>query len=294
MTKPAILARLKGLLHRHRNEGQQFTEEDLHEIINSSGEAGLITGETHEMLSSIIELKDTLVHEIMVPRTDFTALRADTTLPAAIPTITSSGFSRYPVYEENLDNIVGILSAKEILAWLDKDFETITAAAIMHPVHFIPETKKVHDLLQEFRVKGIHIAIAVDEYGGTSGLVTLSDLVEEIIGEIYEEGPEHKEEDQNIVRLDNGSYLILAKTEIEEIEDLFNIEVDNRGKFESVGGLVIYLFGKIPLNGETTTYGTFTITIDEADERRVHRVRFIPTQPPLDASSSEAAAVGER
>lgn len=288
MTKPAILARLIGLLHRHRDEGQQFTEEDLHEIINSSGEAGLITGETHEMLSSIIELKDTMVNEIMVPRTDFTALRADTPLPAAIPTITSSGYSRYPVYEDNLDNIVGALYAKEILGYLDKDFDNTTTGDIMHPVYFIPETKKVQDLLAEFRAKGIHIAIAVDEYGGTSGLVTLRDLVEEIIGEIYEEGPENKAEEQNIVRLDNGSYLILARTDIEEIEDLFDIEVDNRGKFESVGGLVIYLFGKIPATGETTTYGNFTITIDEADERRVHRVRFIPTQP-LDASSSEAA-----
>jgi len=117
--------------------------------------------------------------------------------------------------------------------------------------------------------------VAVDEYGGTSGLVTLSDLVEEIIGEIYEEDVDQKAaEEKNIVHQDDGSYLVAGKTEIEELEDLFNIEVDNRGKFESVGGLVIYLFSKIPAIGETITYKNIAIQVADADERRVKKVRL--------------------
>ncbi|RLB63509.1 MAG: HlyC/CorC family transporter, partial [Deltaproteobacteria bacterium] len=239
-----------GLLHRlkrlfKKNSGQPLTEEALQEIIHTSGEAGFIADDTHEMLNSIIELKDIRVQEVMIPRTDFIAINADSPLQEIIPTINERGFSRYPVFEDNLDNIIGILYAKDMLKYLQEGLDKITARQITRPVYFIPETKKIQELLHEMRKKGIHIAVAVDEYGGTSGLVTLSDLVEEIIGEIYEEDTDPKaDEVKNILPQEDGSYLVAGKTEIEELEDLFHIEVDNRGKFESVGGLVIYLFSK--------------------------------------------------
>jgi len=269
-----------GLLHRlkrlfKKDSSQPLTEEALQEIIHTSGEAGVIADDTHEMLSSIIELKDIRVQEVMIPRTDFIAINADSPLQEIIQTINERGFSRYPVFEDNLDNIIGILYAKDMLKYLQEDFDKITARQIIRPVYFIPETKKIQELLQEMRKKGIHIAVAVDEYGGTSGLVTLSDLVEEIIGEIYEEDIDLKTADEkNIVLQEDGAYLIAGKTEIEGLEDLFNIEVDNRGKFESVGGLVIYLFSKIPTVGETITYKGISIKVTDADERRVKQVRL--------------------
>ena len=277
-----------GLLHRlkrlfKKDSGQPLTEEALQEIIHTSGEAGFIADDTHEMLNSIIELKDIRVQEVMIPRTDFIAINADSPLQEIIPTINERGFSRYPVFEDNLDNIIGILYAKDMLKYLQEDLDKITARQIIRPVYFIPETKKIQELLHEMRKKGIHIAVAVDEYGGTSGLVTLSDLVEEIIGEIYEEDTDPKaDEVKNILPQEDGSYLVAGKTEIEELEDLFNIEVDNRGKFESIGGLVIYLFSKIPAVGETITYKNISIKVTDADERRVKKVRLSSLPKPAD------------
>ena len=277
-----------GLLHRlkrlfKKDSGQPLTEEALQEIIHTSGEAGFIADDTHEMLNSIIELKDIRVQEVMIPRTDFIAINADSPLQEIIPTINERGFSRYPVFEDNLDNIIGILYAKDMLKYLQEDLDKITARQIIRPVYFIPETKKIQELLHEMRKKGIHIAVAVDEYGGTSGLVTLSDLVEEIIGEIYEEDTDPKaDEVKNILPQEDGSYLVAGKTEIEELEDLFNIEVDNRGKFESIGGLVIYLFSKIPAVGEIITYKNISIKVTDADERRVKKVRISSLPKPAD------------
>ena len=281
-----------GLLHRlkrlfKKNSGQPLTEEALQEIIHTSGEAGFIADDTHEMLNSIIELKDIRVQEVMIPRTDFIAINADSPLQEIIPTINERGFSRYPVFEDNLDNIIGILYAKDMLKYLQEGLDKITARQIIRPVYFIPETKKIQELLHEMRKKGIHIAVAVDEYGGTSGLVTLSDLVEEIIGEIYEEDTDPKaDEVKNILPQEDGSYLVAGKTEIEELEDLFNIEVDNRGKFESIGGLVIYLFSKIPAVGEIITYKDISIKVTDADERRVKKVRISSLPKPADEPAS--------
>ena len=273
--KPGFITSLKKLF-KQRSE-RPLTEEALQEIIHTSGEAGLITDDTHEMLSSIIELKDIMVQEVMVPRTDFIALKADDSLNECIKIINDNGFSRYPVYQENLDNIVGILYAKDILKFLHDDLDKIKAQQIKRAVYFIPETKKVQELLQELRKKGIHIAVAVDEYGGISGMVTFSDLVEEIIGDIYEEeNGKKKPEEKNIVPQPDGSFVVNGKTKIEEFEELLQIEVDNRGKFESVGGLAIYLFGKIPRTGEQTTYKNMTISIAAADERRVKKIVVTP------------------
>ena len=250
------------------------TEEELFEIINVSGESGVITDDTHEMLSSVIQLKETQVQEVMVPRTDFAAVAADRSIRDELEIITGRGFSRYPIFHDNLDQVIGILYVKDILKHLDRDLSQIYPREIMRPVYFVPETKKVQELLQEFRLKGIHIAIAVDEYGGTSGLVTISDLVEEIIGKISEEDRPVDESEKMIEKLDDGSYLVNGRTEIEEIKELFDIEIDNRGKFESVGGLVIFLSGSIPQAGEKITYGDLEMTVEQADKRRVKQIRL--------------------
>lgn len=250
------------------------TEEELFEIINASSETGVITDDTHEMLNSVIQLKQTQIQEVMVPRTEFTAIAADCKVNDAIKIITEKGFSRYPVFNENLDQVVGILYAKDILKHLNQDFNKLTLRKIIRPIYFVPETKKVRDLLQEFRVKGIHIAVAVDEYGGTSGLVTISDLVEEIIGKIYDENLPAEKSEELIEKLDDGTYLVNGKTEIEEIKEIFNIEIEHRGKFESVGGMAVFLSGSIPQTGENFTYKNLSLTVASADKRRVKKVHL--------------------
>jgi magnesium and cobalt transporter len=268
------------------------TEEELFEIINVSGESGVIADDTHEMLSSVIQLKETQVQEVMVPRTDFAAVAADRSIRDELETITGRGFSRYPIFHDNLDQVIGILYVKDILKHLDRDLHQVFPRELMRPVYFVPETKKVQELLQEFRLKGIHIAIAVDEYGGTSGLVTISDLVEEIIGKISEEDRPVEEGEKMIEKLDDGSYLVNGRTEIEEIKDLFEIEIDNRGKFESVGGLVIFLSGSIPQAGEKVVYGNLEMTVEKADKRRVKqiRLRIIPESEKKTAGRPKKAA----
>jgi magnesium and cobalt transporter len=250
------------------------TEEELFEIINASGETGVITDDTHEMLSSVIQLKETQVQEVMVPRTEFSAIAADSKIKAAITIITDKGFSRYPIFHDNLDQVIGILHAKDILKHIDKDLDKLNLREIMRPVYFVPETKKVSELLHEFRTKGIHIAIAVDEYGGTSGLVTISDLVEEIIGKIYEENLPVEKSENLIEKIADGVYLVNGKTEIEEIEEIFAIEIEHRGKFESVGGLAVFLSGRIPQIGESFVYNNLSLTVTSADKRRVKKVRL--------------------
>ncbi len=279
-----LLGWLKGLFYGEQEPPP--TEEELFEIINASGETGVIADDTHEMLSSVIQLKETQVQEVMVPRTEFAAIAADHSIHDELETITSKGFSRYPIFHDNLDQVIGILYAKDILKHLDKDLNKIRPRDIMRPVYFVPETKKVQELLQEFRIKGIHIAVAVDEYGGTSGLVTISDLVEEIIGKIYEEDRPAKESEKFIEKLDDGSYLVNGKTEIEEIEEIFGIEIDNRGKFESAGGLAVFLSGTIPQAGESFAYKNITLTIEAADNRRVKKIRLRPQPKPQDETAS--------
>jgi len=279
-----LLERIKGLFQAEHEPPP--TEEELFEIINVSGESGVITDDTQEMLSSVIQLKETQVQEVMVPRTDFAAIAADRSIKQELETITSRGFSRYPIFHDNLDQVIGVLHVKDILKHLDRDLDQLFPREIMRPVYFVPETKKVQELLQEFRCRGIHIAIAVDEYGGTSGLVTISDLVEEIIGKISEEDRPVEESERLIEKLDDGSYLVNAKTEIEEIEELFDLEIDNRGKFESIGGLAIFLSGSIPQTGESFTYENLSLIVDEADRRRVKKLRLRRLEP--------AAATGDK
>ncbi|MBN2704869.1 MAG: HlyC/CorC family transporter [Deltaproteobacteria bacterium] len=267
-----LLERLKGFFQS--DDETPPTEAELFEIINASGETGAISDDTHEMLSGVFQLKETQVQEVMVPRTEFTAIAADRSLSEIMETIIKKDFSRYPIFHHNLDQVIGILHVKDILKHLDQDLSLLHPRDIMRPVYFVPETKKISELLQEFRLKGIHIAIAVDEYGGTSGLVTISDLVEEIIGKICEEHHPVAESESLIEKLDDGSYLVNGKTEIEEIEELFDLEIDNRGKFESVGGLVIFLSGTIPQTGENFVYKNLSLTVENADNRRVKRVRL--------------------
>jgi len=248
---------------------KRITEEEIQEIIDASEEEGLINPEENEMIRSIFELRDTVVREIMVPRTDMACVSVDTSVGEVLKTIITCGHSRIPVYDGTVDNIVGLIYAKDLLKYWGMGDASINIKRIMRTPYFIPETKNLEELLQEFKRKRVHIAIVIDEYGGTSGLVTIEDLLEQIVGDIQDE---YDLEEDWLVEEPDGSVLVDARLPIEELEEHFNIEIE-REKFDTIAGLIFHLTGRIPAVGEEIENGTLRMTILEGGERNIRKVR---------------------
>lgn len=250
---------------------KRITEEEIQEIIDASEEEGLINPEENEMIRSIFELRDTVVREIMVPRTDMACVSVDTSVGEVLKTIITCGHSRIPVYDGTVDNIVGLIYAKDLLKYWGMGDASINIKRIMRTPYFIPETKNLEELLQEFKRKRVHIAIVIDEYGGTSGLVTIEDLLEQIVGDIQDE---YDLEEDWLVEEPDGSVLVDARLPIEELEEHFGIEIE-REKFDTIAGLIFHLTGRIPAVGEEIESGTLRMTVLEGGERTIRKVRVV-------------------
>ncbi|UCG14925.1 MAG: HlyC/CorC family transporter [Deltaproteobacteria bacterium] len=220
------------------------------------------------MLQSILSFRDTVVREIMVPRTDAVAVGAEISVENLLQLIIKEGHSRIPVYADNIDNIIGILHVKDLLSFWGR--EQIDLKNILRTPYFIPETKKISHLLKELRDKKSHMAVVIDEYGGTAGLVTIEDIIEEIIGEIHDE---YDAEEALMVSTAEGDLLVDARLEIEKLAEYYNIRVPE-GKFESVGGFITSLLGRVPLPQETVTYAPLEMVIEAADARKIRKVRI--------------------
>ncbi|UCG22544.1 MAG: HlyC/CorC family transporter [Deltaproteobacteria bacterium] len=219
------------------------------------------------MIQSILSFRDTLAREIMVPRTDAVIVSADTPIEELLQLVIQEGHSRFPVHGGSIDNIIGILHVKDLLScWSE---EHLDLKDIVRTPYFIPETKKISHLLRELRDKKSHMAIVIDEYGGTAGLVTIEDIIEEIIGEIHDE---HDNEDTLMVTTEEGDLLVDARLEIEKLVEHFDLEVP-KGNFESVGGFIISLLGRVPQPRETITHAPLEMTIESADARKIRKVR---------------------
>jgi magnesium and cobalt transporter len=219
------------------------------------------------MIQSILSFSDTLAREIMVPRTDAIIISADTQVEELLQLVIQEGHSRFPVHGGSIDNIIGILHVKDLLSCWSEDH--LDLKDIVRTPYFIPETKKISHLLKELRDKKSHMAIVIDEYGGTAGLVTIEDIIEEIIGEIHDE---HDNEDTLMVATDEGDLLVDARLEIEKLVEHFNLDVP-KGNFESVGGFIISLLGRVPQPHETITHAPLEMTIESADARKIRKVR---------------------
>lgn len=257
---------------------KRITEEEIQEIIDASEEEGLINPEENEMIRSIFELRDTVVREIMVPRTDMACVSVDTTVGEVLKTIITCGHSRIPVYDGTVDNIVGLIYAKDLLKYWGMGDASINIKRIMRTPYFIPETKNLEELLQEFKRKRVHIAIVIDEYGGTSGLVTIEDLLEQIVGDIQDE---YDLEEDWLVEESDGSVLVDARLPIEDLEEHFGIEIE-REKFDTIAGLIFHLTGRIPAVGEEIENGTLRMTVLEGGERNIRKVRVIRRASPFE------------
>ncbi len=232
--------------------------------------------EEKKILKGIATFGEKEASEVMRSRVDVTAIDTEMLFHEVIQIVTESGYSRIPVYKENLDHVEGLLYIKDLLPLIEKQ-EELEWKPLVRPAFFVPENKKINDLLQEFREKKIHMAIVVDEYGGTSGIITLEDILEEIVGEISDEF-DVEDKAFNYKKLNNNTYLFDAKTPLNDLCKILEIDDDifdnDRGESDSLGGLVLELQGKIPEKGEKIKYRQFTFEIVDADVRKINKIKI--------------------
>lgn len=250
-----------------------YSPDELKTLVEISEEKGHLEESEREMISSIFEFGDTLVKEIMIPRTDMKMVEVGTTLEEIVDNIKEWGFSRYPVFQETRDNVVGVLYAKDLLPYIGGGQKGFDILKLKREAYFVPENKEISELLREFQVNKIHLAVVVDEYGGTAGIVTLEDILEEIVGEIQDE---YDQESSLYTRYSDDSIIADARMTIEDVNEALEedvIPVD--GDYETLGGFVYDLLGKIPSENESGEYDDYEFTVLEIDGQRLKQIRII-------------------
>ncbi|WP_206484219.1 transporter associated domain-containing protein [Thalassotalea sp. G2M2-11] len=251
--------------------GEPQNKEELFEVLNDAKDRDLIKSETKQMIEGVLGVSDLRVRDIMIPRSQMVTLDIATPLSDSLPIIVESGHSRFPVVNEDIDHIEGILLAKDLLAYSFDQKETPTSLAdVIRPAIIVPESKKVEPLLKEFRSQRYHMAIVVDEYGGVSGVVTIEDILELIVGEIEDETDDEIAED--IKHLAGNVYQVKALTEIAEFNDYFNCVFD-RDDADTIGGIILHKFGHMPKKGEEIEVDGFEFKITSANSRRIQMLQ---------------------
>ena len=268
-------------LLRWRRLGAEGTEprdemEELLRLLEIEGSAGLIDEDERRMIRRIMALEETTAREIMVPRIDIVALPSDSSFEETARVIVERGYSRIPIFEDTIDNIVGVVYAREVVSYLANSAKPTDIKAVARPPYFVPESKKVDELLAEMRQNKLSIAIVVDEYGGTAGLVTIEDLVEEIVGEIADE---FDVQEETIHRVSETEAILDARVSIDALQELFGIQVEE-GDFDTVGGFVFNHLGKMPSVGEEIRVDGLIVRILSVSGHRIKRVRVIKQEPP--------------
>ena len=256
--------------------------EEIHDLMDEGQAKGLISGEESDMVYGVLDLKETKVHSIMIPRTDISSAPADSTLEEIIKLVTNCGHTRIPIYSENIDKIIGILHAKDLIKLLGKAPTSRIPTDFLRKPYFVLGTLKVALLLKDLKAKKTHLAIVTDEYGGTAGIITIEDILEEIVGEIMDE---HDYEKPLLTVIDDETLLVDARLEVKKLEEHLNMELP-KGDFESVGGFVIHIIGKIPRINEKISYKHIEITVKKADQRKIDEI-MIKLNPQHGSSEGE-------
>jgi magnesium and cobalt transporter len=258
----------------HVFSGDPRNRDDLHQLLVEAKENQLIDGDALRIMEGALHVGDMQVREIMVPRVQMDVLKADQPLEKLLPKIIETGHSRYPVIGENIDEVLGILLAKDLLPQLiQRDGEASDIRQRLRPAVFVPESKRLNVLLREFRENRNHMAIVIDEYGGVAGLVTIEDVLEEIVGDIEDEYD--VEEDTFIKQISPTDYLVKALTPIEVFNETFNTAFSDE-EFDTIGGIVLQQFGYLPHRGEIATVGDYQFRVLTADNRQIHLLRMSP------------------
>lgn len=255
---------------------ERVAELEVEHFIEQGEESGTIPGEHASLLRSVLEFKNTVAHEVMVPRTHMVAFEIHTPLKEVLATIVAQGHSRYPVYTDRADHVEGILYAKDIFRVLleNESLDGVNLAQLMRkPVFYAAENQKIVTLLREMQSRRVHLAVVVDEFGGTSGIVTLEDILEEIVGEIQDE---HDEVHVLVQETAPGHYLVDASISVYDLQDQLGERlVEREGDFDTLGGFIIEQAGKVPAPGESISAGAFDLVVQDADDRHVTRVEVV-------------------
>ncbi len=275
------------LLGADVNAEAQITAEELRLIVERGGEQGILEAEEEQMINAVIELGDRRLHEVMVPRIAISALAASATFEEAIDRIIEDGHSRVPIYERSVDEVIGILYAKDLLPFLKAGSgERPKLRALLRTPVFVPESMTIDDLLHEFQRRKVHIAIVLDEYGGTAGLVTIEDLLEEIVGEIQDE---YDVEEPLVERLDVDRARIDGRASVDDLLDEFDLKLrlEDEEEYDTVGGLVYHRVGGVPQPGDEIRVDGLRLTVETTDGRRVGKVMVTRERSGGDESSED-------
>ncbi|HBG05326.1 MAG: hypothetical protein A2075_01285 [Geobacteraceae bacterium GWC2_58_44] len=264
---PGLIEAFGRLLYGKR----RVTEAEIQEVMDAGEEEGLINEEENAMIRSILALGDSMVREIMLPRMEMACVSIEDEVSQVVEAIIACGHSRLPVYEGTIDNIIGLIYAKDLLKYWGEPDSAIELRKLIRAPFFVPETKNLEELLHDFKKRRVHMAVVIDEYGGTAGLVTIEDLLEQIVGDIQDE---YDLETERFFVEPDGSIVADGRLPIEDLEEHFGIVVE-RDKFETVGGLIFHLTGRIPSAGEVIESDSLVLTVLEADERRIAQVRVV-------------------
>ncbi len=265
-----VVRRLAGV--QDQEEADNHFEQEIMEAVQEGQEEGLVDQQERKMIESVIEFRDTTVDQIMTPRTEILAVEMGSSLEQVKATIAQHGHSRLPVYEQSLDNIVGMLYAKDLLRFAGQASHKFQIDKLMRTCYFVPESKPLRNLFAEFRQKKVHVAVVLDEYGGTAGLITNEDVIEQIVGEITDEY--EPSETAAVRQIDEQTIEIDARMRIDELNEQLSLDLPESEDYETLGGFLFSSMGRIPSAGETYSYHNKLLTIMEAAPRRISRVKL--------------------
>jgi putative hemolysin len=251
-------------------DGPFVSEEEILALADVAVEEEVIEREERALIHSIIEFGDTVVREVMVPRPDMVSIEAGARVADAMEVAIAAGYSRIPVYEQNIDDITGVVYVKDLMRALREEKGEVTVRSLVREAHYVPETKRVAELMREMQADKFHMAIVVDEYGGTAGLVTLEDLIEELVGEIVDE---FDVEEPNIEPLPGGDVRVNGRMPIDEVNELTHADFPE-GDWDTVAGLFFNLLGHVPTEGETVDFNGHRLRAEKVQGRRIGRVRI--------------------
>ena len=262
-----ILSQIK---KRHHLENTSDLAEEINDLMDEGQARGLITGEESDMVHGVLDLKETTASSIMISRTHIISASIDSTLGEIMQLVKEYGHTRIPIYEDNIDRIVGLLHAKDLLRLFGEKPDTKIPKDIFRKPYFVPGNQVIGKLLRDLKTKKTHMAVVTDEYGGTAGIITIEDILEEMVGEILDE---HDHDPPLMTVVDENTITVDARLEVEKLEDHFDLEFPE-GEYESIGGFIIHTLGRIPKPGDKINYRDLEITTESADDRKIYRIRI--------------------